>query len=124
MRPEVFERSTLNPKRVELLDQRGYDECSHDETPDSSVPHVDCSVHTVVGRLIISKDSQWYINFDIFICVLCLASSYYYGYLCAGRYHLMNGLVLDEFWLVFGIELVFLLHFLTQFFIEYREEGK
>ena len=74
--------------------------------------------------MIICKDCKPYICFNILICFLCLASSYYYGYLCAGRYHFLGGAESNDLWIVVGLEVTFLAHFVSQFFLEYEDESQ
>lgn len=59
-----------------------------------------------------------------------LLSSYYYGFLAANRYHLIEvheedpSYFLREQIIVTSFEAVFFIHMITQFFVEYTIEGQ
>lgn len=74
--------------------------------------------------LIISSDSKIYILFNLFITILCLVSSYYYGSIAGFRYSLVDTFDMDHFIMQVSFEGIFLIHFIIQFFLDFNEEGK
>jgi len=63
--------------------------------------------------LIISSESKIYILFNLFITILCLASSYYYGSIAGFRYSKVESEDFDHLIIQISIESIFLIHFVA-----------
>ena len=72
-----------------------------------------------MDKIIISENNKYYILFNSCVTILMLFSSYYYGYLAANRFHLIEVHKVDasyymrEMNIVMALELIFLLHMIT-----------
>ena len=77
-----------------------------------------------IDIFIISSESKIYILFNLFITILCLASSYYYGSIAGFRYSNVESDDLDHLIIQITFESIFLIHFIAQFLLDYTEEGK
>lgn len=77
----------------------------------------------------ISEENLVYKAFDVAVNIFKLLTSYYYGYLAANRFHLVQVREKDpeyarsEFNTVIGCECVFLVHMITQALLEYKVQG-
>ena len=117
--PEDFARHPMNPAFHSDHYDNDDDAHSHDDT---SVPFMD--------KIIISDNNRYYLFFNSCVTILMLFSSYYYGYLSANRFHLIEvhkedpAYYMREMNTVMAFELIFLLHMFTQFFVEFRIEGQ
>ena len=120
MLPSEFAASTANPRRLSTLS------CKHSHEKEKH----DHKKGNWYDSLIISETSKVYILFNTTVTIIMLGSSYYYGFLAANRFHLIDLHEEDpSYWLretiiVSCFELVFLIHMITQFFVEYKIEGQ
>ena len=72
----------------------------------------------------IHYDSKVYMVFNVLITCLCLISSYYYASLVGFRYSSNGDIDIDFHTTTFVFEGFFLVHFITQFFLEYKKDGE
>ena len=87
----------------------------HDDQDHKKKPWVD--------KVIIGQMNPYYIAYNIFICILCIASSYYYASFIGFRYVYDTAERGEMIRTMIIFETFFFIHFILQFFLEYQIEG-
>lgn len=85
MLPSEFEHSTANPRRlatIKCTEQHDDEKTKHNHYHKKNEPWYD--------KLIISEANKFYIVFNTAVTIFMLLSSYYYGFLAANRFHLID----------------------------------
>ena len=72
----------------------------------------------------IKHDNKLYMMFNVIITMNCLISSYYYASLVGFRYSAGGEIDVDYKGPTLAFEILFLLHMITQFMVEYKVEGE
>lgn len=75
-------------------------------------------------RLVIYHDSKTYMLFNVFITCLCLISSYFYASLVGFRYSAAGEVDVNYRTPTMIFEILFAIHMITQFFVEYKVDGE
>jgi hypothetical protein len=72
----------------------------------------------------ISHDNKLYLFFNMLVTIICLVSSYYYASLVGFRYSAGGEIDVNFKVPTMIMEGIFLLHMITQFFLEFRVQGE
>ena len=100
----------MNPAS-KVHEDHHHDEEDNHTVDETNVPFMD--------KVIISDHNKYYLFFNSCVTILMLVSSYYYGFLAANRFHLIEvhqddpAYYMREMNTVMAFELIFLFHMFT-----------
>ena len=129
MEPMQFDNTTLNPLRrynmqnaVDASEEKNPKDksyCCGKKKKEEEIPEE--QENKWVEMIIINHEGRFWINFQFFVSVLCLVSSYYYCSIVCFRYS--NTDHIERVYLIASFESIFFIHIVLKFLVDYKVEG-